>query len=110
MLKEISEIEQIEVIKGFKGRFFHTNSSTIAFWEIEKGAILPEHSHIHEQTTQLIEGLLEMTVGEETMILKPGMIVQIPSEVTHSGKALTICKLTDTFCPVREDYKFDSKI
>lgn len=41
MLQKISEIEQIEVIKGFKGQFFHTNSSTIAFWKIEKGSILP---------------------------------------------------------------------
>ena len=107
MLKEISEIEQVEVIKGFKGRFFHTNSSTIAFWEIEKDSILPLHSHIHEQTTQLIEGKLEMTIDNKTMVLEPGMIVCIPSNIKHSGKALTTCKLTDTFCPVREDYKFE---
>ena len=107
MLKEISKIEQKEVMKGFHGRFFHTNSSTIAFWEIEKGALLPEHAHIHEQTTQLIEGELEMTIDNKTMILKPGMIVQIPSNVKHSGKALKACKLTDTFCPAREDLKFD---
>ncbi len=106
MVKEISKIEQIEVMKGFKGRFFHTNSTTIAFWKIEKGAILPEHNHIHEQTTQLIEGTLEMTIGKKKSILKPGMIVCIPSNVKHSGKALTPCILTDTFCPVRDDYKF----
>ena len=105
MFKEIFEIEQIEMIKGFKGRFFHTNSSTIAFWEIEKGAILPEHSHIHEQTTQVIEGKLEMTIDDKKMVLKPGMIVNIPSNIKHSGRAITTCKLTDTFCPVREDYK-----
>ena len=105
MFKEIFEIEQIEMIKGFKGRFFHTNSSTIAFWEIEKGAILPEHSHIHEQTTQVIEGKLEITIDDKTMVLEPGMIVNIPSNIKHRGRAITTCKLTDTFCPVREDYK-----
>lgn len=108
MLKEIFEIEQKEIIKGFKGRFFHTNSTTIAFWEIEKGAVLPEHSHIHEQTTQVINGELEMTIAGEKMVLKPGMIVSIPANIKHSGKAITACKLTDTFCPVREDYRFDS--
>ena len=107
MLKEISKIEQKEVMKGFKGRFFHTKSSTIAFWEIEKDAILPEHSHIHEQTTQLIEGTLEMTIGNKTIILEPGMIVSIAPNIKHSGKALKNCILTDTFCPVREDLKFD---
>ncbi len=105
MFKEIFEIEQIELIKGFKGRFFHTNSSTIAFWEIEKGAVLPEHSHIHEQTTQVIEGNFEMIIDNRTMVLKPGMIVSIPSNIKHRGRAITTCKLTDTFCPAREDYK-----
>jgi len=108
MFKEILKIEKKEVIKGFKGRFFHTDSFTIAFWEIEKGAILPEHSHIHEQTTQVIEGELEMTVNDKTKVLKSGMIISIPSFIKHSGKAITSCKLTDTFCPVREDYKYDS--
>jgi len=108
MLKEISKIEQIELFKGFKGRFFHTNSYTVAFWEIEEGSILPLHAHIHEQSTQIIEGKLEMTIGDKTMVLEPGMIVSIPSNVMHSGKALTTCKLTDIFCPVREDYKFES--
>ncbi|MCF6168289.1 cupin domain-containing protein [Lutibacter sp.] len=107
MLKEILKIQQKEIIKGFKGRFFHTNNFTIAFWEIEKGAILPEHSHIHEQTTQVIEGKLEMTIDNKTMIVKAGMIVHIPSNAKHSGKALTNCKLTDTFYPIREDYKFN---
>jgi len=107
MLEKISKIEQKKVMKDFKGRFFHTNSSTIAFWEIEEGAILPEHSHIHEQTTQLIEGTLEITIGTKTIILEPDMIVSIAPNIKHSGKALTKCILTDTFCPVREDLKFD---
>ena len=105
MLKLIKNIEQKEILAGFKGRFVHTNSSTIVFWEIEKGSVLPEHSHFPEQTTQVIEGKLEMTINNETLVLEPGMIVSIPSNVTHSGKALTTCKVTDTFCPVREDYK-----
>lgn len=105
MIQDISNIEPKEIIKGFKGRFFHTNSFTIAFWEIEEGAILPEHSHIHEQSTQVIEGKLEMLIDGITTVLEPGMIANIPSNVFHSGKALTKCKVTDVFSPTREDYK-----
>ena len=105
MIKEITSIESKEIIKGFKGRFVHAEKFTIAFWEIEEGAILPEHAHIHEQTTQVIEGELEMTINGKTFILQPGAIVVIPSNVKHSGKALTPCKVTDVFCPVREDYQ-----
>lgn len=105
MIKKIDTIEQRELIPGFKARFVHTNSSTIAFWEIKKGSFLPEHHHIHEQTTQIIEGQLELTINGKTNILEPGTIALIPSNSKHSGKALTDCKITDTFCPVREDYK-----
>jgi len=101
----ISEIEQKEIFKGFKGRFIHMETFTIAFWEIEAGSELPLHSHIHEQTTEIIEGELEMTCNGVTKVYKPGMIITIPSNVEHSGKALSNCKLTDIFCPVREDYK-----
>jgi quercetin dioxygenase-like cupin family protein len=103
----ISDLKTTELLKGFNGKFLHTQNFTIAFWEIDKDSFLPEHKHIHEQTTQVIEGNLELTIGTETKILKPGEIAIIPPNIPHSGKALTNCKVTDTFCPVREDYKFN---
>jgi quercetin dioxygenase-like cupin family protein len=105
MQKVISEIKQRELVKGIKGRYFHTNSMTIGFVDIEKGAILPTHSHFHEQTTQITEGQLEMTIDGVTQILEPGVITLIPSNVVHSARALTDCKVVDIFSPVREDYK-----
>ena len=104
MTTTISDIPERLLIKGIKGRYIHTENSTIGFVEIEEGAILPVHSHFHEQTSQIIEGKLEMTIGGETKVLEPGMFTIIPSNVPHSAVALTDCKVTDTFCPVREDY------
>jgi len=46
-----------------------------------------------------------MTCNGITKRYGPGEILTIPSNVEHSGKAITKCKLTDIFCPVREDYK-----
>lgn len=105
MTINISKISQKELAKGIKGRYVHTYNSTIGFIDIEKGAILPAHSHIHEQTTQIISGKLEMTIDGITQILEPGTITIIPSNIVHSANALTDCILTDTFYPVREDYK-----
>ena len=105
MQKVISEIPQRELAKGIKGRYFHTDSTTIGYVDIEKGAILPEHSHFHEQTTQIMEGQLEMTIGGVTQVLEPGVITLIPSNVVHGARALTDCKVVDIFCPVREDYR-----
>jgi len=105
MKQVISKIKERQLAKGITGRYFHTDSMTIGFVDIEKGAILPTHSHFHEQTTQITEGKLEMTIGGVTQILEPGSITLIPSNVVHSARALTDCKVTDIFHPVREDYK-----
>ena len=101
----ITEIPQKNLVKGINGRYFHTDSNTVGFVDIEKGAILPAHSHVHEQITQITEGKLEMTINGITQILEPGSIYFIPSNVVHSAIALTDCKVTDIFSPVREDYK-----
>jgi len=105
MTVEISQIEPKELIKGFNGRFVHTENATLAFWEIKAGAALPEHSHFHEQVSYVQEGRFELTVDGETRVYEPGLMAVIPSNVVHSGKALTDCKILDVFCPVREEYK-----
>jgi quercetin dioxygenase-like cupin family protein len=104
--KLLENIHRKEILPGFWGRFIHTDSMTLAFWEIEKGSSLPEHSHFHEQVANIIEGKFEMTIEGVTHILVPGAVAIIPSNAIHSGKALSDCKILDIFSPVREDYKF----
>ena len=36
---------------------------------------------------------------------KNGDVIVIPSNIPHSGRALTKCILMDVFSPVREEYK-----
>ena len=72
---------------------------------IEKGAVLPVHSHVHEQITQVISGKLQMTIDGKTQILDSNSINIIPSNTEHGALALTDCVVIDTFYPVREDYK-----
>ncbi|MDJ0645088.1 MAG: cupin domain-containing protein [Flavobacteriaceae bacterium] len=105
MATKLDSVSSKEIAKGFHARFIHTESFTLSFVDVVAGSILPEHSHFHEQTSHIIQGEFEMTVNGKTEILKPGMVVVIPSNVVHSGRALTNCKIHDVFCPVREDYK-----
>jgi quercetin dioxygenase-like cupin family protein len=101
----LSDIETKEIIPGFHGKMIHSKTMTLAFWEVEKGATVPEHSHINEQIMQVLEGDFEFKVAGVTKIYRPGELVVIPSNIPHSGKALTPCKLMDIFSPVREEYK-----
>ena len=98
------DITPKEIIKGFHGRFVHMKGFTYAYWEVEAGAEIPIHDHVHEQLMQVLEGSFEFTVDGVTKIYTAGMVAKIPSHVPHGGKALTDCKLTDIFCPAREEY------
>ena len=100
----ISQQASREVIPGFHGRFVHSESMTHAYWEIESAAALPEHAHHHEQVLNLLEGEFELTAAGKTMRLKAGDVVVLHSNVPHSGKALTKCKIIDVFSPARDDY------
>ena len=101
----LTDIETKEIMPGFHGKMIHTENMTLAYWEVEEGAIVPEHSHKNEQIMQVLEGTFEFTVNGLTKLCKPDDLVIIPSFAPHSGKALTPCKLMDIFSPVREEYK-----
>jgi len=101
----LSEVVEKEIVPGYRARFVHSENMTLAYWDVDPGSELPEHSHPHEQIANVLDGQFELTVAGESRILEPGMIAMIPSHVPHSGKAITACKLLDAFHPCRDDYK-----
>ncbi len=101
----LEEIEEREPVPGFKVRFIHSENMTFSFWNIEKGSQMPEHSHPHEQVTNVVQGEFELTVDGESKKLVPGSVVIIPPHAVHSGKALAKSRVIDVFYPIREDYR-----
>ena len=66
---------------------------------------VPLHSHHHEQLGLIIEGELEMQIGDERRTLRPGDTYVIPGGISHSGRAGRAGALVlDVFYPLREDY------
>jgi quercetin dioxygenase-like cupin family protein len=103
--EDLNKINEKETFPGFRGKFFHSATMTIAHWNIKAGAAAPVHNHVHEQTVSVISGQLEFTLNGETRILGPGQCAVVPSNVPHGAKGITDCYVIDTFSPVREDYK-----
>ena len=102
---ELNSIEEKEIVPGFFARFVHSENMTIAYWNIKAGSSLPAHSHHHEQISSMIKGEFELTVDGTPHLLKPNDVFVISSGIPHSGKAISDCKIIDTFYPVREDYR-----
>jgi quercetin dioxygenase-like cupin family protein len=49
----------------------------------------------------VVKGDFEFVLNGKLNVYSDGDVVVIPSNVRHSGKALTNCKLMDVFSPVR---------
>ncbi|MCW3112557.1 MAG: cupin [Segetibacter sp.] len=103
---DVRSLAEKEVLPGYKGRAIHTGTMTYMYWTVDAGAVIPEHSHLHEQVANVLKGQFELTVNGETQMLEPGKVAVIPPRVSHGGRAITPCELLDVFLPEREDYKF----
>jgi quercetin dioxygenase-like cupin family protein len=101
----VSEVKATEVMKGFHGRFIHSENMTFAYWQIEAGSELPAHAHPHEQVANVLEGAFELCVDGEAATLEAGSVAVIPSNATHTGRAISDCRILDVFHPVRDDYR-----
>jgi quercetin dioxygenase-like cupin family protein len=104
-MQHLHEIPSRELFPGFSFKLVHGAQTTLSFVDIKKGSILPEHRHIHEQVTYLLEGQLDMVIGNEKFSLLPGMVHVIPSNTPHSAIAVSDTRVIDFFSPCREDYK-----
>ncbi len=74
---------------------------------LDKGAIVPQHSHHNEQLTYILEGALHFWIGEdgsEEIVVRAGEVLHIPSNVPHRAEALEDTLDVDIFSPPREDW------
>ena len=102
---DLKNIKEKEIIPGYRAKFLHSENMTFANWEIDAGSDMPEHSHQSEQVSYVLEGEFELCIDGTKKIMKPGLVATIPSDVKHSGKAITNCKILDIFYPLRKEYK-----
>ncbi len=102
---DLNSIDEKEIVPGFFARFVHSENMTIAYLNVKAGSSLTAHSHPHEQISSMIKGEFELTVDGTPHLLKPDDVFVIPSNIPHSGKAITDCKIIETFSPIREDYR-----
>jgi len=104
-MQSIKDIPAKNVVPGITAYYAHGDNLTFGYVVLKAGTVVPEHHHIHEQITYILEGELDMTIDGESCPLKTGMYHVIPSNTPHSAIANVDCVAIDVFSPVREDYK-----
>jgi len=82
----------------------HGEKTLMGQFKIDKGCIVPVHSHPHEQTGIMISGKLRFNVEGEIWDVETGDSWCLPGGVEHSAEALEDTVVIEVFSPVREDY------
>ena len=87
-------------------RLITADRMMLAHVYLEKGCIVPQHSHENEQLTYILSGALKFWIGEEKreQIVREGEVLVIPSNVLHMAEALEDTLDVDIFDPPRQDW------
>lgn len=83
----------------------HMEKMTIARIDLRKGAVVPEHSHAHEQTSMVESGAMKFLVGGAAQVVRAGEFLVIPPHAPHSVEAMEDSTVMDVFSPAREDWQ-----
>jgi quercetin dioxygenase-like cupin family protein len=88
-------------------RLVSTERMMLAQVFLDKGCIVPQHSHENEQLTYILEGKLRFFLGEdesEVVDVGAGEVLHIPSGLPHKAVALEDTLDVDIFNPPRQDW------
>jgi quercetin dioxygenase-like cupin family protein len=106
MLVHRSSATPVEMLPGVVRRTLTAGERTMLIEvSLAQGAVVPSHSHPHEQIGYLASGRLLFEVGDERRELAPGDSWLVPSDVPHQVTALEASVAIDVFSPPREEYR-----
>jgi len=104
---DLENREAKEIVPGIHIRTFWGSEMLLSIVDFAPNAVVPAHSHPHEQAGTVISGEFELTIDGEAHWVRPGDTYIIPGGVEHSGRSgNTPARALDIFSPVREDYQY----
>ena len=98
---EINELPEIDApFAGVRGRLLQGPEQQLVFFDIEPIGEVTPHSH-GAQWGVVLDGEVELTIGDETRIYRKGDSYYIPSGVVHSARFLSRSRVIDFFAESR---------
>ena len=99
------EIRSFELVEGVTGRPLFGAGAMINMIELQPGAVVPLHSHPHEQLGIVLRGMQALVIDGVPHELGPMEGYVLPGGIEHSGYGGPEGALVlDIFQPVRENY------
>jgi len=96
---------KLETVRdGISRRFIAGDREMVAQITLQRGALVPEHSHESEQLTYVLTGALKFTLDGRDITVRAGELLRIPSWMPHSAEAVEDTFELDLFSPIRQDW------
>ena len=76
----------------------------VARTDVEKGYVVPVHSHPNQQITWVMSGKWRFTLEGRTVEVGAGEMISIPADTPHGAEALETLVAYDIFTPPRQDW------
>ena len=87
---------------GWHDRYFASEFMSFAYYDVDAGASIHAHSHDEEEVWHILEGTLEITIGDETKVAGAGSAAVVPPNSVHAVRARTNARVIIANHPRRE--------
>lgn len=101
---KLEDIQAIPLVNGITIKAIYSEKSSISFLDLPPYSRIPMHHHENEQIGVVLEGEIEYTIGDETVLCHTGMTFVVPPNVHHAAVVVSKkpAKLLDVFTPPRK--------
>jgi len=109
MIKKIhwDAVPTEQVTPKMQRKMVYGEKVMVAKMKFKDGFLVPLHSHVNEQVTQVTKGTIRFWFGaekEQIVDLHAGEVVVIPSHLPHEALMIGDVEEIDTWAPIREDW------
>jgi quercetin dioxygenase-like cupin family protein len=99
------DVEPVEFLPGLVFRSLIGKDVMVNFVRYQPHTEAPRHAHKEEQILFVLEGELEVELGDQTRTLRPGQAALIPPNVPHGARTHDgSCLQVDVFHPPRQAF------
>ncbi len=99
-------IPATEVYPGISRQSVDGEKQTLVRYVYQPGSVFPIHSHMQEQITTVLSGVIEFTVAGNIVQLGAGEVAVIPSDVPHGARVVgdAVVETFNALSPKRETH------
>lgn len=102
----LADLRRFTLVDGVTAQALFGKAAMLNLVELTPGALVPRHSHPHEQLGVVLRGELTLVVAGQEHPLREMDAYALPGELEHEAQAGPQGALVlDVFQPVRQDYR-----